>query len=334
MSFGKGGLGGNPYPRLAAFLTETDRETAAIRGKCYRFDVDLRQILWHTKKMKGGDVVDTKMDLRPPIRRSWLRLRLGKAYYTGKRYLLWCSPKYRWAKTRKEERLPCVQFSHATPLMRHLRGEEMVWQENKVTNLKLAVKRLDGLILYPGETFSYWKRIGKPTARKGYKEGMVLFLGQIGGDIGGGLCQLSNLIFWMTLHTPLTVTERYRHSHDVFPDANRTQPFGSGATCAYPHRDLMIRNDTDRPYQLCLRVGETHLEGAWRSTEPPALQFRVIEKDARIDQASWGGYIRHNQLWREVYGLSGALLEEQYLCTNDAIMMYSPLLSAAPADGE
>ena len=190
------------------------------------------------------------MDLRPPIRRSWLRLRLGKAYYTGKRYLLWCSPKYRWAKTRKEGRLPCVQFSHATPLMRHLRGEEMVWQENKVTNLKLAVKRLDGLILYPGETFSYWKRIGKPTARKGYKEGMVLFLGQIGGDIGGGLCQLSNLIFWMTLHTPLTVTERYRHSHDVFPDANRTQPFGSGATCAYPHRDLMIRNDTDRPFQL------------------------------------------------------------------------------------
>ena len=96
----------------------------------------------------------------------------------------------------------------------------------------------------------------------------------------------------------------------------------------------MIRNDTVRPYQLCLRVGETHLEGTWRSTEPPALQFRVIEKDARIDQASWGGYIRHNQLWREVYGLSGALLEEQYLCTNDAIMMYSPLLSAAPADGE
>ena len=121
---------------------------------------------------------------------------------------------------------------------------------------------------------------------------------------------------------------------DKWDGSSKTQPSGSGATCAYPHRDLMIRNDTDRPYQLCLRVGETHLEGAWRSTEPPALQFRVIEKDARIDQASWGGYIRHNQLWREVYGLSGALLEEQYLCTNDAIMMYSPLLSAAPADGE
>ena len=162
------------------------------------------------------------MDLRQPIQRSWLRLRLGKAYYAGKRYLLWCSPKFRWAKRRDKESLPYLHASHATPLLRRLRGEEMEWQKNKVINLKLAVERLDGLVLNPGETFSYWKLIGKPTRRKGYREGMVLFLGQIGIDIGGGLCQLSNLIFWMTLHTPLTVVERYRHSHDVFPDANRT----------------------------------------------------------------------------------------------------------------
>ena len=56
--------------------------------------------------------------LRPPIRRSWLRLRLGKAYYAGKRYLLWCSPKFHWAKERRAERLPCVHMTHATPLMR------------------------------------------------------------------------------------------------------------------------------------------------------------------------------------------------------------------------
>jgi vancomycin resistance protein VanW len=137
-----------------------------------------------------------------------------------------------------------------------------------VVNLRLAVARMDGLVLAPGETFSYWRLIGKPSRRKGYREGMVLYLGRIGSDIGGGLCQLSNLIFWMTLHTPLTVVERYRHSHDVFPDADRTQPFGSGATCAYPHRDLMIRNDTDQPFQLCLQVGETCLEGQWRAARP------------------------------------------------------------------
>ena len=271
-------------------------------------------------------MVLTNGQLRPPIRRSWLRLRLGKACYAGKRYLLWCSPRFRWARERRPDRLPWVQFAHATPLMRHLRGEEMEWQRNKVTNLKLAATRLDGLVLHPGETFSYWKLIGKPTRRKGYREGMVLFLGRIGSDVGGGLCQLSNLIFWITLHTPLTVTERYRHSHDVFPDANRTQPFGSGATCAYPHRDLMIRNDTDRDFQLCLRVGETHLEGEWRSTEPPAVRYEIVERDHRMDQASWGGYIRHNALYRRSYGPDGAFLGEEFLFTNDAIMMYSPLL--------
>lgn len=267
--------------------------------------------------------------LRQPIRRSWLRLRLGKAYYAGLRYLLWCSPKFRWAKEQRTEQLPQVQFAHATPLYRHLRGEEMVLQENKVVNLRLAVARLNGLVLAPGETFSYWRLIGKPTRRKGYKEGMVLFLGHVGSDIGGGLCQLSNLIFWMTLHTPLTVVERYRHSHDVFPDANRTQPFGSGATCAYPHRDLMIRNDTDQPFQLCLRVGETCLEGQWRALRSPACRYEIVERDHRMDQAAWGGYVRHNALYRRVWDQEGRLVEEQFLFANDAIMMYSPLLEEA-----
>ncbi|WP_353733841.1 VanW family protein [Oscillibacter sp.] len=150
--------------------------------------------------------------LRPPIHRIWLRLRLGKLYYGGRRRLLWMSPRFHWAKQRQTERLPYMLISHATPLYRHLRGEDQELQENKVANLRLAVARLDGIVLYPGETFSYWRLIGKPTRRKGYRDGMVLFLGRIGSDVGGGLCQLSNLIFWMTLHTPLTVVERYRHS--------------------------------------------------------------------------------------------------------------------------
>jgi len=278
-------------------------------------------------------MLSQKMDLRPPIHRSWLRLRLGRAYYAGLRYLLWCSPKIRWAKERSKELLPNIQCAHRTPMIRNLKGDEMEWQRNKVINLRLAVERLNGLVIYPGETFSYWRLIGKPSKRKGYREGMVLFLGQIGGDIGGGLCQLSNLIFWMTLHTPLTVVERYRHSHDVFPDSNRTQPFGSGATCAYPHRDLMIRNDTEQAFQLCLRVGETHLEGEWRAVVPPSVKYRILERDARIGQTSWGGYIRHNALYREVYSKENQLLEEQFLFENDAIMMYSPLLPQADVEG-
>ena len=272
-------------------------------------------------------MVDPKnRSLRPPIQRSWLRLRLGKAYYAARRYALWRSPRYRWARERRRDSLPYLQASHKTPLLRHLRGEDMELQRNKVVNLRLAVEKLDGVLLRPGETLSYWRLIGKPSARRGYLPGMVLFLGRIGSDVGGGLCQLSNLIFWMTLHTDLTVVERYRHSHDVFPDAHRSQPFGTGATCAYPHRDLMIRNDTRETYQLRLRVGEENLEGEWLATAPPLHRFEIQERDARMDQAAWGGYVRHNAIWRRVFDRDGRFLEDQPLFTNDAIMMYSPLL--------
>ena len=250
-------------------------------------------------------MVDPKnRSLRPPIQRSWLRLRLGKAYYAARRYALWRSPRYRWAKERRQDSLPYLQASHETPLLRHLRGEDMELQRNKVVNLRLAVEKLDGVLLRPGETLSYWQLIGKPSARRGYLPGMVLFLGRIGSDVGGGLCQLSNLIFWMTLHTDLTVVERYRHSH----------------------RDLMIRNDTRETYQLRLRVGEENLEGEWLATAPPLHRFEIQERDARMDQAAWGGYVRHNAIWRRVFDRDGRFLEDQPLFTNDAIMMYSPLL--------
>ena len=70
--------------------------------------------------------------LRPPIHRSWLRLRLGKLYYGGRRRLLWMSPRFHWAKQRQTERLPYMLISHATPLYRHLRGEDQELQENMV----------------------------------------------------------------------------------------------------------------------------------------------------------------------------------------------------------
>lgn len=91
----------------------------------------------------------------------------------------------------------------------------------------------------------------------------------------------------------------------------------------------MIRNDTDQDFQLCLRVGETHLEGEWRAVRPPERQYEIVERDARIEQAAWGGYIRHNALYRNIYDLQGRLLEEQFLFHNNAIMMYSPLLPQA-----
>lgn len=276
----------------------------------------------------GGKPKDLK-----PVKRGKLRLLAGRAAYTAARYALWASGRFRFAKNRRAQPLPCLHFRHVTPLLRRLKDVDMQYQYNKIINLRLAVACIDGLVLHPGETFSYWKCIGKPTARKGYVDGMVLHYGSFGPGIGGGLCQLSNLIFWMTMHTPLTITERYRHSFDVFPDAGRTQPFGSGATCVYPYRDLMVRNDTRQDFQLFLRVGEVHLEGEWRSINAPDYGYKIVERNHRMEREYWGGFSRHNQLYRQTLSPAGKILHEELLTENHALMMYSPFLEAAAEPG-
>ena len=260
-----------------------------------------------------------------PKERSALRAFAGKKYYSARRRLFWLRWRSLFARSRGLA-LGHLWFAHRTPLLRPLKGLDMQYQQNKVVNLRLAAGRLDGLLIRPGEMFSYWNRIGNPTRGKGYLEGMVLEGGRIGTGTGGGLCQLSNLIYWMSLHTPLTVVERHRHGYDVFPDASRTQPFGSGATCCYPHIDLMLRNNTPWTFQLRIRVGEEDLEGEWRSDAPPDRFYEIVERNHEIRGEYWGGYTRSNKIFRRTYGLDGVLWGEELVAANAAIMMYEPFL--------
>ncbi|MFA6994756.1 MAG: VanW family protein, partial [Candidatus Paceibacterota bacterium] len=170
--------------------------------------------------------------------------------------------------------MPHEIFVHQTILKRKLRHVDMWMQENKINNLKIAIKQLDKLVIEPGQTFSYWRQIGMPTKRKGYLEGMILINGRVISGVGGGLCQLSNLLYWLTLHTPLTVVERWRHDYDVFPDANRSQPFGSGATCSYPNIDLQIKNNTEQKFQLQLALTDEYLQGKWLSDQPIPFTYK------------------------------------------------------------
>jgi len=212
-------------------------------------------------------------------------------------------------------------------LRRKLKDVDMWMQENKIENLKIAIKKLDGIVVKPGQTFSYWRLIGKPTVKKGYLEGMVLNNGKVLSAIGGGLCQLSNLIFWITLHSPLSVVERWRHSYDVFPDVKRDQPFGSGATCAYPNLDLQIRNNTQQDFQLSLEIDDTYLIGRWLSDKPIEFKYKVFEKDYEFKKEWFGGYSRNNKIFRSVIDKKTDFeIREEFITENHALMMYNPLI--------
>ena len=69
---------------------------------------------------------------------------------------------------RTESSFPVVVYRHNSLIRRRLGNVNMQLQENKATNLALAVKHIDGLVIRPGETFSVWKLIGRTTKRRGY----------------------------------------------------------------------------------------------------------------------------------------------------------------------
>lgn len=264
-----------------------------------------------------------------PIIRSERRRKLGREYFILHRKLSDCFSSIKWTLPAKGDNSHGCSYpvmEHRSLIMRRLKDVDMYLQENKRTNLRLAISKLHGMIIRPGETFSVWRHVGRPTARKGYLEGLVLSQGKIGKGVGGGLCQLGNLLFWMFAHTPLSIVERHRHSFDVFPDINRSIPFGAGATLSYNYIDLRVRNNTPHTYRLELWLDDTHLNGRISSDTEQRDRYRIEETDHRIEHQSWGGYTRHNKLVRIVTRADGSEYTEPFV-ENHAIMMYNPLLS-------
>jgi vancomycin resistance protein VanW len=122
----------------------------------------------------------------------------------------------RFASDLESEDLPFTCKKHQSLLRRRLGNSDPQLQENKVENLKIACPTIDGILIKPGQTFSFWRQLGEATAEKGYCEGMQLSRGEVVRGVGGGLCQLANLLYWMALHTPLEIVERHHHSFDLF----------------------------------------------------------------------------------------------------------------------
>lgn len=262
----------------------------------------------------------------PPKKRGFLRQRVGRLYFTCKRFAEWYFSDRSFAYLRSDTRLPCSAVTHRSEFMRPLKKVDMYLQENKKTNIRLASQKLNGLLLQPGETFSFWRLVGRPSRFAGYLDGLVLSQGNLEKGVGGGLCQLSNLIYWMTLHTPLRVVERWRHSYDVFPDVDRKLPFGSGATVAYNYIDLQIFNPTTENFQLGLWQDDAFLYGEWRCEFEPVHAYAVYEQNHRIESHYWGGYTRHNELYRRVTCRDSDISEDEFIAANNVLMMYNPLL--------
>ena len=265
-------------------------------------------------------------ELEKPLQKSNFRRKLGKEFYILKRKFdnLFANEKFSKQYSENFEINHSV-FKHNSMILRPLKDVEMYLQHNKKRNLELAIAKINNTIIYPNEIFSLWNLVGKPTAEKGYLEGLILNQGKIDKGIGGGLCQLGNLLFWIFAHSPLKITERHRHSFDVFPDVNRKVPFGAGATLSYNYIDFRVKNTTENTFRIRLGIENDYLFGELFSLEKINSTFKIEERNHIVKQQFWGGYSRHNQIFKIETDEFGNSMES-LLIENHALMMYNPFL--------
>jgi vancomycin resistance protein VanW len=218
---------------------------------------------------------------------------------------------------------------HSSPLRRPGTTAEPRLQAGKERNVALAAARIDGALLAPGRTLSYHHAVGWPSRAAGFVPGLELHDGNLGEGIGGGACQVANLMYYLALVGALTIVERHRHTLDLFPDADRRVPFGCGATVFYNWADLRIANPLDAAVALRLFIADGQLVGELRTAEPLDLRAEVYEVDHRFFERD-GAWWRENRIRRRIVRASdGALLVDHEIAHNLARCAYEPVARAS-----
>ena len=121
--------------------------------------------------------------------------------------------------------------------------------EDRTTNLKLAANKIDGIILGPGEEFSYNQIVGERSIAAGYKEAKIYQGGEIIDGLGGGICQISSTLYNATVFANLQITQRFNHQF-----VTSYVPAGRDATVAYGVKDFRFVNNRTYPIKINVSV--------------------------------------------------------------------------------
>lgn len=230
--------------------------------------------------------------------------------------------KEKLAKNKVDYRLENIVKGHSSILIRKLHGVDIELQKNKVTNIKLACKKINGIIIKPGETFSFWKTVGSATKRKGYKPGLVISKSKMVSGIGGGLCQMANMIHYLVLNSPLEVTEIHHHSDALFPDERRRIPFGTGTSVLYNNIDYRFKNTTNQNVQIVVWLENGELCGEMRSEEPFENRYKLVEENHHFAKEG-EDFFRISQVYRlAINRKTKEITQKEMVLDNHSKVMY------------
>ncbi len=123
---------------------------------------------------------------------------------------------------------------------------------SRVHNIDLASSRLHGLLIAPGETFSFNQALGEISKNTGFRDAYIIKNGRTILGTGGGVCQVSTTLFRAALNAGLPIIERRAHAYRVSYYEQNAKP-GFDATVFSPTTDFKFKNDTQH-YLLIQRV--------------------------------------------------------------------------------
>lgn len=198
-----------------------------------------------------------------------------------------------YAKEKGRTLLPHLLFESSCPLYNRETGFDMIYQENKVFNLKLAAATLDTILIKPQETFSFWLLVKDADKDIPYKDGLIVIDGRLTTKPGGGMCQMSNLLFWLFLHTPLTIVERQGHALKDFPEPPSDAPIGVDATVSEGWVDLKVKNETETTFQINIDFDEENIIGRIFTDTDEGLSYEIVNGEPFY-------YTKNHRVYEEV----------------------------------
>ena len=227
-----------------------------------------------------------------------------------------------YAKDYQTERLGNVVSRYEGGMIKTGKGIDPVLQENKAVNIEIACRKLDGLLIRPGEEFSFWKTVGKITKRKGYKDGRVIEKNKIKPGIGGGLCNLGNTLHLLVLHSPLDVTEFHSHSDALAPDHGERVPLSAGTSISYNYLDFRFQNNTDQNFQLVAYCKDKKLIAELRSERAVDFDYALVEEDHHFEKED-GKYYRVSKIYKTtVEKATGKTVDKKLILDNHSEVMF------------
>ena len=181
--------------------------------------------------------------------------------------------------------------------------------QNRISNIQLAASKLDGVVLNPGEVFSYNETVGERTEEAGFLLAAAYSNGEVVEELGGGVCQVSSTLYCAVLYSQLGIRSRDNHYFKVdYLD------WGMDATVSWPQPDFKFKNTRDYPIRIhttvdpveryiTIEIWGTDTDGT--HVEFYADRYRVTDETTG-EQIGWNVY-----LYANIYDADGNLLRTE-----------------------